>query len=231
MEVTFRPVTIEDIDSISEEYERTWGIPDIVGKEASKELSKRFVMHYMEPSTHGIIAQSNGKFMGLLFSRVFEDKVLFPQLRDMIKKQDEMMLENQDPNFSKALHAAKSMRAIETKLEAKSHINDLTQAELELFIVSPESRGHGVGGRLWKQTMQMLRSKGVNRYYLHTDTACDVSFYDYHGLRKDAVWCRKDNANKAIYSNYSDSKYLVDDLFIYSGEPFCSRTKRHEQNK
>ncbi len=214
MNVEFRPVQLSDIDAIVQEYERTWGIATEVGKDASLSLSRRCVLHYLEPSTHGTLAEVDGKFMGLLLARVFGEPVLFPEVKGMLRAQEVNMKEKNDAKYDNALEEAYGMRALETKLEAKSHINNLTQAELELFLVSPDARGHGVGGGLWKRTMRMLRNNGVNRYYLHTDSACDVSFYDYHGLRKDASWKRADHPYEAQHM-----KSLVDDLYIYSGEP------------
>lgn len=220
MNVEFRPVKLGDIDAIVKEYERTWGISKEVGKDASLSLSRRFVLHYLEPSTHGTIAELDGKFMGLLLARVFDAPVMFPEVRRMLLEQEREMKSQNDENYARALEEAYAMRALETKLEAKSHINDLTQAELELFLVSPDARGHGVGGGLWRCTMHMLRNNGVNRYYLHTDSACDVSFYDYHGLSKDASLLHKDHPYEI-----ERAKSLVEDLYIYSGEPMV-RSKR-----
>lgn len=220
MTVEFRDVHLGDIDAIVKEYERTWGISKEVGQEASLSLSRRFVLHYLEPSTHGTIAEVDGKFMGLLLARVFDAPVMFPEVRSMLLEQEREMKSQNDENYARALEEAYAMRALETKLEAKSHINDLTQAELELFLVSPDARGHGVGGGLWRHTMHMLRNNGVNRYYLHTDSACDVSFYDYHGLSKDASWLHKDHPY-----DIERAKSLVEDLYIYSGEPMV-RSKR-----
>lgn len=220
MNVEFRPVKLGDIDAIVKEYERTWGISKEVGQEASLSLSRRFVLHYLEPSTHGTIAEVDGKFMGLLLARVFDAPVMFPEIRSMLLEQEREMKSQNDENYARALEEAYAMRALETKLEAKSHINDLTQAELELFLVSPDARGHGVGGGLWRRTMHMLRNNGVNRYYLHTDSACDVSFYDYHGLSKDASLLHKDYPYEI-----ERAKSLVEDLYIYSGEPMV-RSKR-----
>lgn len=220
MTVEFRDVHLGDIDAIVKEYERTWGISKEVGQDASLSLSRRFVLHYLEPSTHGTIAEVDGKFMGLLLARVFDAPVMFPEIRRMLLEQEREMKSQNDENYARALEEAYAMRALETKLEAKSHINDLTQAELELFLVSPDARGHGVGGGLWRHTMHMLRNNGVNRYYLHTDSACDVSFYDYHGLSKDASWLHKDHPY-----DIERAKSLVEDLYIYSGEPMV-RSKR-----
>lgn len=184
------------------------------------------MLHYLEPSTHGTIAEVDGKFMGLLLARVFGAPVLFPEVGRMLREQEAAMKENCDKNYALALEEAYGMRALETKLEAKSHINNLTQAELELFLVSPDARGHGVGGGLWKRTMHMLRNNGVNRYYLHTDSACDVSFYDYHGLRRDASFMRSDHPYEA-----KNVKSLVDDLYIYSGEPRVRSKQANARSK
>ncbi|EPI49902.1 hypothetical protein HMPREF1577_01286, partial [Gardnerella pickettii JCP8017A] len=142
MTVEFRPVKINDIDAIVEEYERTWGIANAVGADASRNLSRRFVLHYLEPSTYGTVATINGKFMGLLLARVYGDKVLFKQVQKMLEEQEAKMSSKGDSLHAKALDSAIGMGQIERKLEAMSHINDLTQAELELFIVSPDARGH-----------------------------------------------------------------------------------------
>ena len=54
--------------------------------------------------------------------------------------------------------------------------------ELELFIVNPDVRGHGVGGRLWRRMQEHFAAWDVPAFYLHTDSDCDVSFYDHKGL-------------------------------------------------
>ena len=38
MAVEFRPMNLGDLDAVVDEYERTWGISDSVGSDASKEL-------------------------------------------------------------------------------------------------------------------------------------------------------------------------------------------------
>lgn len=221
MAVEFRPITLDDVNTVVEEYERTWGIADAIGAEPSRELSRHFVLHYLAPSTYAILAHDEGQFLGLLMARVFGDSVLFPQVRNLLKEHDDRMQRSDSSVRIQALQSAHAMRAIEISLEAKSHINDLTQAEVELFLVSPSARGRGVGGGLWNDAMQYLRCRGVNRYYLHTDSACDVSFYDHYGLEQNASWNHQDHPNKA-----KQVKDLVEDLYIYSGEPRGRHARR-----
>ena len=60
-------------------------------------------------------------------------------------------------------------------------------AEIVLFLVSPEARGRGVGGRLFRAAMAYLRGQGVSDYFLFTDTGCDVGFYEHQGLTRMAA--------------------------------------------
>lgn len=60
------------------------------------------------------------------------------------------------------------------------------QAEAVLFILEPDTRGHGVGRRLYDWLMERFRAAGVRDYFLYTDTSCDVGFYDHRGLTRRA---------------------------------------------
>ena len=44
------------------------------------------------------------------------------------------------------------------------------------------SRGGGVGGFLFDDLLERFRRVGVRRYYLFTDTGCNVGFYTCRGL-------------------------------------------------
>lgn len=60
-------------------------------------------------------------------------------------------------------------------------------AEIVLFIVAPEARGRGVGGRLFRAAMAYLGEHDVDEYFLFTDTGCDVGFYEHQGLARMAA--------------------------------------------
>ena len=56
-----------------------------------------------------------------------------------------------DPEAAKHMAALKSGFSVELDLEREGRANETTMGELELFIVNPDVRGHGVGGRLWRR--------------------------------------------------------------------------------
>ena len=54
--------------------------------------------------------------------------------------------------------------------------------QLKLLIVSPEARGMGMGKRLIQAVADHVREIGRDGFFLLTDDACDVGFYEHLGL-------------------------------------------------
>lgn len=61
------------------------------------------------------------------------------------------------------------------------------QAEIVLFLVSPEAKGQGVGGRLFTHMLDRFHALGIRQYFLFTDTTCDYGFYEHKGLQRAGV--------------------------------------------
>ena len=87
-----------------------------------------------------------------------------------------------------------------------------------LFIVNPDVRGHGVGGQLWRRMQEHFAAWDVPAFYLHTDSDCDVSFYDHKGL--DCIAHRTASETVARLGGSADGEVppLFDDMFIYRGK-------------
>lgn len=59
-------------------------------------------------------------------------------------------------------------------------------AEVVLFALSPEAQGHGLGKRMFRRMIDDFRMNGMTKYFLFTDTSCNVGFYTHHGLERIA---------------------------------------------
>ena len=81
---------------------------------------------------------------------------------------------------------------------------DMFQGCIQLFVVSKESRGLGVGKTLVKYLSDYMKSMDVDSLYLFTDSRCNYGFYDSQNFNK--------LDEKEIYFNYVDSKLNV---FLY----------------
>lgn len=81
---------------------------------------------------------------------------------------------------------------------------DMFQGCIQLFVVSKESRGLGVGKTLVKYLSDYMKSMDVDSLYLFTDSRCNYGFYDSQNFNK--------LDEKEICFNYVDSKLNV---FLY----------------
>lgn len=80
--VTYRPMRWNDLDDIVREFDRTWGqCSAAAGTPVSMQISRHFVLHYLEPTTRAIIAELDGRFMGVTLSRVAGEPLAFPQAK------------------------------------------------------------------------------------------------------------------------------------------------------
>ena len=115
---------------------------------------------------------------------------------------------------TKTLSETEQWHEMELRMEREIDINDVARGEIELFLVAKSARGHGVGGSLWRQAMDYFANCQVARFYLHTDSSCDVSFYDHKGL----------NCIAARYAaDHPEDGADMDDIFIYAGTPENTR--------
>ena len=207
--VTYRPIRRDDIDTIVEQFYLTWGVDEPGDPAIARMTSRHFTLHYLEPATRGDIAEGpDGTFMGVTLTRVAGRPTLFDDTADKLANVDAEL--NATPEGAAALARTNAWHALETRMEDELAINERDTAELELFLVAPAARGHGVGGTLWRRMLDHLASEGVDRYYLHTDSSCDVGFYDHKGLRRVAERYAKDHSDEPAGNG--------EDVFIYEGE-------------
>ncbi|NMN01623.1 GNAT family N-acetyltransferase [Bifidobacterium panos] len=208
--VTYRPLEWSDLDAIVEEFDCTWGETGSLSRDLSQRLSRHFTLHYLEPATRAEVAvdEESGSFMGVTLSRVVGQPVLFDQVPQALAEVDGQL--GSTAAGTRALSLTNGWHDLERRMESVLGINAHTQAELELFLVARAARGRGVGGTLWRRLLASFASQGVERYYLHTDSGCDVSFYDHQGLNRVAERYAKDHPDEPVPDDA--------DLFIYAGE-------------
>ncbi|API92802.1 hypothetical protein J32TS6_20170 [Virgibacillus pantothenticus] len=72
------------------------------------------------------------------------------------------------------------------------------QGSIELFIVSQESRGLGVGGELLNSLFNYMKSMRVNSIYVYTDNECNYGFYDSKNFKRI-------NEKEIIFEQFKDS--------------------------
>lgn len=187
--IIYRPIGWNDLDAVVELFDRTWPQDgELAGTETSLLISRYFVLHYLQPTT----------FANAAFT---VDGTLAGIERGIIAHEE----------AAKRLERLNNAFSLELALERNSRANETTLGELELFVVNPDVRGQGVGGGLWRRMQEHFAAWNVDAFYLHTDSDCDVSFYDHKGLERIAE-------RNAEVSSVDGAEPLFDDMFIYRGE-------------
>lgn len=211
-DVVLRPFVRDDFGEIAKLMARTWlgefqDTPAITA--ACLELCE-----YLDRSSWALVAERGDNLLGaVLLDEKGHCEQPDPQL-DGWSEAARQIADDVDESEAAAVRAA-----CEAELGGVAEENALARefcatgapesaTAVKLLIIAPESRGLGLGRRLLDAAAERVRSIGAAGYYLLTDDACDVGFYDHLGLRQ-AIRRR----SQAFWP--SQAAPQVDDFCIY----------------
>lgn len=205
--VTYRPFEAQDFEAVAELVRATWC--EELGPKAGPLAARLELSGYLALSTWGIVAERGGELLGVMLARrhgtegAERDRWLAEQARLQA-------IVDADPGLAELVKAEMAGVAEETALAAEYEATDPVEADVvfKLLIVSASARGLGVGGKLFQAAVDYARSCGARGYYLLTDDACDVTFYDHKGLTQamrkvsEAEWPEGANAGGEDFHVY-----------------------------
>jgi GNAT superfamily N-acetyltransferase len=209
--IAIRSMTSQDVEYIVDEFERTWSEEETSGAAISRLDARHFVMRYLLGTTRARIAELDGRFMGVTLLSVDGLPLVWDEAQVKLREVDAQLEATSVGREN--LAKIRFWHRIEDDVEVESHVLNYAQAELKLFLVSADARGHGVGSLLWKDMLIYLRDKGVQSFFLHTDSSCDVSYYDHIGMNQVAARMGTDNPDEAPMRGT-----FYDDIFIYAAD-------------
>lgn len=185
VQVTYREVAWSDVDEVCKLFEDMWfHIEPHIGTPIAALSARRSVLRYLRESTDGEVAVLDGHIVGVVLLKVEGHALLFKEAGTKLNFVDAQMSANDEG--CRALADLMHWHGIEVCMDKDADVQERSQAELQLFLVSSRSRGHGVGGTLFRRMKQHLREYGVEHFFLHTDTSCNYSFYDHQQLERIA---------------------------------------------
>lgn len=83
-------------------------------------------------------------------------------------------------------------------------------AEVVLFVTAPQSRGFGLGSRLFDTLLESFREQHAHDYFLYTDDTCDFGFYEHRGLTRAAEITRRRNSP-------ANGEPAIESFYLYEG--------------
>lgn len=197
-EVYIRRLRRADYPALVELIRQTWYADQTDGDTGGHEPADRARRHSvawrlaaidahdcLARATHAAVAEQNGRIIGVILGSVPAKVTRMQILRHRWQQASlalPMLANRAGRNGLREqlaiLHADRAL--------IQTTGNDY-QAEIVLFLVSPEAKGQGVGGRLFAHMLDRFHALGIRQYFLFTDTTCDYGFYEHKGLQRAGV--------------------------------------------
>lgn len=214
-EKNLHSISIEPLDHISrKDYQRltrlvfdTWNYPSWVPSEKIRPMVEIFLIDLLLYSTQLVVARKNGHIIGLIAYNISENINELSWFRYRHANALCQLLE-QDADDTVFSRYIATMRLDE---ELVQESGEKFGASLTLFMIEKSARGLGLGNRLYHHFLNDLIEHQVEQFYVLTDSASDVSFYDKKGLDR--------LAGKTFYWSSHDNWEAAEDYYLYRGFP------------
>ncbi|RDY29509.1 GNAT family N-acetyltransferase [Romboutsia weinsteinii] len=203
--VIYRELSRNDYSRIKELICEAFGFSDFIKNEKLLDAILSTYLHgCIMDSSFSRVAVKNNNVIGIILGSAKNDKNNLKKLHNNLSflsactkllassKEDKMLI--------KEFSIIK-----DTYKEIISGKEDSFQGCVQLFIVSQESRGLGIGKTLVSDLFDYMKSMSVSSLYLYTDTRCNYGFYDNNNFNRIN--------EKEIYFNSIDANL---DVFLYS---------------
>lgn len=182
--VLYRSLTREDYKPIKYLINKAFGFDEFLKDDAFLDSALNiYLQECILSSNFSKVAVKNNKVIGIILGSAKNDK---NKLRKPF-------------NYLSAL--ASLLKIAFAKKENKKDLKEFSKIQniynemikdkenefqgcIQLFIVSEESRGLGVGKALLNQLFNYMTSMKVTSLYLYTDTRCNYGFYDSQNFKR-----------------------------------------------
>ena len=134
-------------------------------------------------SSFSKVAIKNGKVIGIILGNANKDKNKIKSFHNRISLISSLIKIMFTKNDNKK-DLKEFSKIQKTYKEIFNGNKNNFQGCIQLFIVSKESRGLGVGTSLMNYLFDYMKSMKVKSLYLYTDTRCNYQFYDKNNFKR-----------------------------------------------
>lgn len=182
-QIIYRKYQSKDANNLAQIIVDTWGFDEgIANKHASSHIGYAYLYMCMLEADFAQIAELDGHAVGVILGRTNRKRVR-PWIA--LKFLYHIVFLLVSGTFKKIKPLFQGYSENSDFLDKMAGVTDgKFGAELALFIVSKQVRGHGVGSRLFEQLNRFFIENNIDHYYLHTDSTCNYLFYERHGLTR-----------------------------------------------
>lgn len=202
--VVYREMLKKDYSVVKNLIGEAFGFNDFIEDENLLDVVlSTYLQNCILESSFSKVAVKDDKVIGFILGNAKADKNLLTCDSEALGVNDydlELIMTNKEN-----IELLKELSKItDTYKELIKGLEDKFQGSIQLFVVSKESRGLGVGKALVSYLSDYMKSMNVKSLYLYTDTRCNYGFYDSQGFNlvaeKEIYFdCIKTNLNVFLY--------------------------------
>ena len=187
-DLTFRPYSPDDLDACAQIAADAWPTASTLAAEGD---FLRLMHGYVElgrlPSTRPEVACLSDRVVGFLFARIDSEVSATHYLRVLLSCAaiGTRGLLGRYGRISQPIGLLRD--GIATGARVRRHMPE-ADAIVELFVVSAEHRGQGIGKALMDRLVDVARDRGVRRIALHSDELSSWGFYEKYGFQRVATF-------------------------------------------
>lgn len=182
--ITYRDLIKDDYEEVKKLICEAFGFNDFIkDKKTLDYLLSIYLQSCIIDSTFSKVAVKNSTVIGIILGNAKKDKNKIRKPHNIfsivcyVAKLLFSSKENKEPmkEFTKIQNTYKEL--------IKERKKDF-QGCLQLFIVSKDCRGLGIGKSLVSTLFKYMQTFNVASLYLYTDTRCNYGFYDSHNFKR-----------------------------------------------
>ncbi|EJS65774.1 N-acetyltransferase [Bacillus cereus] len=182
--VKYRSIVREDYESIKHLIGEAFGFNQfITDKNYLDSLLNFYLQSCILGSSFSKVAEKDNKVIGVILGDSEKDKNRLKRFHNNFSFAYNtlklIMTNKENREFLKSF-----IKVEKTYKELIQGKEDRFQGCIQLFIVSEESRGLGVGKTLMNYLFQYMRTEDVTSLYLYTDNNCNYRFYDKQNFKR-----------------------------------------------
>ena len=178
--IVFRNIQKTDYNEIADIISDTWNYKDFCTEKTAHKMGLLYLASCLCAQTFNSVALKDNEVVGVIMGNDTKNShVTFKNRNFLIKSSIQMLLSSEGRKIIKMF---KGFDSIDQSLLKETQ--RAFYGELSFFAVKEKTRGTGVGNHLYDSLMEYFKERGIENFYLFTDTSCNFGFYEHKGVER-----------------------------------------------
>lgn len=178
--VNYRKMERSDRKALERMISDTWRYERLCSNRMAKRMARTYLMGCLSDQTFTCVAEKDGEPVGVIMGK--REEGFRTPLHNVLQSYASLIPVVASGEGRRIIRLFGGFDDLNEEMLAESGCR--FGGELSFFAVRPDQCGTGIGKELFIRLIEYMRSQGISDFYIHTDTACNVGFYDHQGAEK-----------------------------------------------